>query len=109
RTLLLAHLSDWLKQQQKPIAVLAANDLRAREVLDACRLAGLHVPEEIAVLGVNDDELICEMANPPLSSVAHNARRIGYEAAAMLHRLMVGKRVVADIVIDPLGMKARHS
>jgi LacI family transcriptional regulator len=67
------------------------------------------VPEEIAVLGVNDDELICEMANPPLSSVVHNARRIGYEAAGMLHRLMVGKRVVADIVIDPLGVKTRQS
>jgi LacI family transcriptional regulator len=109
RTLRLSHMAKWLKPLGRPVALLAANDLRAREVLDACRLAGLHVPEEVAVLGVNDDELICEMANPPLSSVAHNARRIGYEAAAMLHRLMVGKRVVADIVIDPLGVKTRHS
>ena len=109
RTLRLAHLATWLKHQKKPIAVLAANDLRAREVLDACRLASLHVPEEIAVLGVNDDELICEMANPPLSSVVHNARRVGYEAAAMLHRLMQGKKVMADMVIDPLGVKARQS
>jgi LacI family transcriptional regulator len=67
------------------------------------------VPEEIAVLGVNDDELICEMANPPLSSVVHNARRIGYEAAAMLDRLMQGRKVVADLVIDPLGVKTRQS
>src|SRR5205814_5994714 len=79
------------------------------EVLDACRLARLHVPEEIAVLGVNDDELICEMADPPLSSVVHNARRIGYEAAAMLDRLMKKKKVVADIVVDPLGVKTRQS
>src|SRR5688500_14345641 len=109
RTLRLSHMAKWLKPLRKPIGLLAANDLRAREVLDACRLAGMHVPEEIAVLGVNDDELICEMANPPLSSVAHNARRIGYESAAMLHRLMSGKRVVADIVIDPLGVKTRQS
>jgi LacI family transcriptional regulator len=109
RTLRLAHLADWLKQRSKPVALLAANDLRAREVLDACHLAGLHIPEEIAVLGVNDDELICEMANPPLSSVVHNARRIGYEAAAMLHRLMSGKKIIADIVVDPLGVKARQS
>ena len=109
RTLRLAHLAGWLKQQQKPIAVLAANGLRAREILDACRMASLHVPEEVAVLGVNDDELICEMANPPLSSVVHNARRVGYEAAAMLHRLMQGKKVMADIVVDPLGVKARQS
>jgi LacI family transcriptional regulator len=58
---------------------------------------------------VNDDEMICEMANPPLSSVIHNARRIGYEAAAMLHRLMAGKKVMADIVVDPLGVHARQS
>ena len=67
------------------------------------------MPEEIAVLGVNDDELICEMANPALSSVTHNARRIGYEAAAMLHRLMQGKKVLADIEVDPLGVTARQS
>ena len=88
RNLRLAHLGAWLKALKKPVALLAGNDLRAREVLDACRLVGLHVPEEIAVLGVNDDELICEMANPPLSSVIHNSRRIGYEAAALLDRLM---------------------
>jgi LacI family transcriptional regulator len=109
RTLRLTHMANWLKTLLKPIALLAANDLRAREVLDACRLAAIHVPEEIAVLGVNDDELICEMANPPLSSVIHNARRIGYEAAAMLARLMAAKRVVADLVVDPLGVRTRQS
>lgn len=109
RTLRLASMADWMKSLKKPVALLAGNDLRAREVLDACRLAGMHVPEEIAVLGVNDDELICEMANPPLSSVIHNGRRIGYEAAAMLDRLMNGKKVMADILIDPLGVHARQS
>src|SRR5438874_1384977 len=49
------------------------------------------------------------MANPPLSSVVHNARRVGYEAAAMLHRMMQGKKVMADIVVDPLGVKTRQS
>lgn len=109
RTLRIAHLAGWLKKLQTPVGLLAANDSRAREVLDACRLAELHVPEEVAVLGVNDDELICEMANPPLSSVVHNARRIGYEAAAMLHRMMLGKKVYADVVIDPLGVTPRQS
>ena len=109
RAMRLEHMVKWLKPMVKPVALLAAHDLAAREVLDACRLAGLHVPEEIAVMGVNDDELICEMANPPLSSVMHNARRIGYEAAAMLHRLMSGKKVVADIVVDPIGVKTRQS
>jgi LacI family transcriptional regulator len=109
RALRIGHMAKWLRTLPKPVALLARDDLRAREVLDACRLAGVHVPEEIAVLGVNDDELICEMANPPLSSIMHNARRVGYEAAAMLDRLMAGKKVIADIVIDPLGVHTRQS
>jgi len=109
RTLRLNHMAQWLRGLEKPVGMLAAHDLRAREVLDACRLAGVHVPEEVAVLGVNDDELICEMANPPLSSVIHNARRIGYEAAAMLDRLMAHKKIVADIVVDPIGVQTRQS
>ncbi|HRK31620.1 MAG TPA: DNA-binding transcriptional regulator [Tepidisphaeraceae bacterium] len=109
RTLRLADMAKWLRSMPRPVALLAGNDLRAREILDACHLAKLHAPEEVAVLGVNDDELICEMANPPLSSVMHNGRRIGYEAAAMLHRLMMGKKVLADVVVDPLGVKSRQS
>lgn len=109
RSLSLAQLGEWLKSLERPVGLLAGNDLRAREVLDACRLVGLHVPEEVAVLGVNNDELICEMANPPLSSVIHNARRIGYEAAAMLDRLMSGKKVATDIIVDPLGVRSRQS
>jgi LacI family transcriptional regulator len=109
RALRIGHMAKWLRTLPKPVALLARDDLRAREVLDACRLAGVHVPEEIAVLGVNDDELICEMANPPLSSIMHNARRVGYEAAAMLDRLMTGKKVIADIVVDPLGVHTRQS
>lgn len=109
RTLRLAHLGEWLKSLRKPVGLLAGNDLRAREVLDACRLAGLNVPEAIAVLGVNDDELICELANPPLSSVMHNARRIGYEAAALLHRMLNGEIDVADVRVPPLGVHTRQS
>lgn len=109
QTLRLTHLAEWLKSLKKPIGLLAANDLRAREVMDACRSVGLHVPEEIAVMGVNDDELICDLSMPAISSVIPNARRVGYEAAAMLDRLMAGKKVVADVVVDPLGVRSRQS
>jgi LacI family transcriptional regulator len=108
-TLHLTQLADWLKALRKPVGLLASNDMRAREVLDACRSVGIFVPEEVAVLGVNDDELICELANPPLSSVIHNARRIGYEAAQMLDQLMSGKKVASDVIMDPLGVHARKS
>ena len=105
----LTPMVDWLRTLRKPTALLAGNDPKAREVLDACRIAGLHVPEDIAVLGVNDDELICELANPPLSSIIHNARRVGYQAAAMLDQLMGGAKVVEDQVVDPLGVHSRQS
>ena len=78
-------------------------------MLDACRLVGINVPEEIAVLGVNDDDLICELANPPLSSVIHNARRIGYEAAALLDRMLSGAKKIPDILVPPLGVRTRQS
>jgi LacI family transcriptional regulator len=108
-TLQTSDLSVWLQSLRKPVGLLVSNDMRAREVLDACRLASIFVPEEIAVLGVNDDELICELANPPLSSVIHNARRIGYEAAAMLDQLMSGKKITQDVEVNPLGVAARQS
>ncbi len=109
RTLRLADLAKWLHSLPKPIGLLAGSDSRAREVLDACRLDDLHVPDEIAVLGVNDDELICELANPPLSSVVQNTRRIGFEAAALLDHMLSGTREKRDIVVPPLGVKARQS
>lgn len=109
RTLRLAHLGSWLKSLRKPTALLAYNDLRAREVLDACQLVGVRVPEEIAVLGISNDDLICDLSNPPLSSVIHNGRRIGYEAAAMLERIILGEKGPTLVEVEPLGVKTRQS
>ncbi|GIW76557.1 MAG: XylR family transcriptional regulator [Phycisphaerae bacterium] len=109
RTLRLAHIGSWLKSLRKPTALLAYNDLRAREVLDACQLVGVRVPEEIAVLGVSNDDLICDLSNPPLSSVIHNARRIGYEAAAMLERILRHEKGPTLVEVEPLGVKTRQS
>ncbi|MGC4033164.1 MAG: DNA-binding transcriptional regulator [Tepidisphaeraceae bacterium] len=106
----LVDLSAWLRSLPKPVALLAKSDSQAREVLDACRIECLQVPDEVAVLGVNNDDLICELANPPLSSVIHNARRIGYEAAATLHKMLQSEPVPQkDILVDPLGVSARQS
>ena len=78
--------------------------------LAACRLAGLTVPDEVAVIGVHNDELLCELCAPPLSRVIPNGQRAGYEAAALLRRAMTGKplRVVLH-EIAPLGMASRQS
>ena len=81
-------LTRWLSQLPKPLGLMACNDVRARHVLEACRTLGLRVPHDVAVLGVDNDEMICELTDPPLSSIDQAARRIGYEAAATLDRLM---------------------
>ena len=81
-------LIRWLAQLPKPLGLMACNDLRARHVLEACRTLGLRVPNDVAVLGVDNDEMICELTDPTLSSIDQAARRIGYEAAATLDCLM---------------------
>ena len=83
-------LSKWLCELPKPIGVMAAHDLRALCVLDACRRAGVFAPDEVAVIGVDNDEILCELANPPLTSVQLDLALMGYEAAALLAHLMKG-------------------
>lgn len=79
---------DWLSGLPLPLGVVACNDVRGYHVLEACRMLDLAVPEEVAVVGVDNSETFCELCDPPLSSVIPNAERIGFEAAALLDRLM---------------------
>ncbi|MEO7600051.1 MAG: DNA-binding transcriptional regulator [Opitutus sp.] len=103
-------LADWLLGLPKPVGIMACYDRRGQQVLDACRNAGLAVPDEVAVIGVDNDELLCEIAAPPLSSVIPNTHRTGYEAATLLDRLMSGKKVPPTAhLIAPLGVAARQS
>jgi LacI family transcriptional regulator len=84
-------VAQWIQSLPKPLGLMACNDFRGIQALDACRRAEIAVPEEVAVIGVDNEELVCTLAYPPLSSVVPNARRIGYEAAALLDRLMRGE------------------
>lgn len=103
-------LARWLRSLPKPVAVMAANDKRARQVLDVCRYAGFRVPDDIAVIGVDNDEMLCQLCTPPLSSVEQGARRLGYEAASLLDRMMQGARPASlRVVINPVAVVARHS
>jgi len=103
-------LGDWLRKLPKPLGLWACNDDCGREVLDAAQLAGIHVPDDIGVIGMDNDEVLCDLCNPPLSSIIPNARRVGYEAAALLHRLMQGERLPPQtILIEPLGEETRQS
>ena len=104
-------LAGWIAGLPMPVGLMACNDVRARHVLEACRALGLRVPVDVAVLGVDNDEMICELTDPPLSSIDQSARRIGYEAAAMLARLMwrPPRRVSRQVVMPPIGVIARAS
>ena len=85
-----SRLRDWLVALPRPTALLAACDIRARQVLDACRAAGLDVPGDIAILGVDNDEAICETAMPSLSSIAMSTEDAGFKAAEILDTAMSG-------------------
>lgn len=103
-------LIDWLKGLPKPIGIMACNDFRGQHVLEGCRAARLSVPDEVAVIGVDNDQVICDFCQPPLSSVIPAAERIGFEAARMLDRLMRGETLESQQVrIKPLGVAARQS
>jgi LacI family transcriptional regulator len=100
----------WLEQLPKPAAIFACYDIRGRQVLDACRRAGIAVPDQVAVLGVDDDELLCGLANPPLSSVIPDAAGAGQLAAGVLEQLMHGAVLERDEwLLPPLGISTRQS
>ena len=100
----------WLLSLPRSTGVMACSDYRAIQILQAARLAGLKVPDDIAVLGANDDEARCELATPPLSSVATNHRRSGYVAAEALDRLLQHRSLDGlDLVINPLEVVTRQS
>jgi LacI family transcriptional regulator len=104
-------LVEGLRALPKPAGLLACSDRHAQRVLDACRRAGIAVPDEVAVLGVDDDEEICRLSDPPLSSVKDDPRRVGFEAARLLDRLMSRPRRPPrkPLLIPPQGVAERRS
>jgi LacI family transcriptional regulator len=103
-------LAAWLAKLPKPLGIFACYDLRGQQVLEACRSLGLRIPDEVAVIGVDDDVVRCSLSDPPLSSVAPNTRLVGYLAAETLAGMMAGKKVEASMrLVPPLGVSARRS
>jgi LacI family transcriptional regulator len=100
----------WVSGLPKPLGLMACNDVRGQQVLNVCRSADLAVPEEVAVVGVDDEKVLCQLCNPPLSSIVPNPERVGYEAAEMLDRWMNGEEVpVGDRLIEPTEVVVRQS
>jgi LacI family transcriptional regulator len=105
-----AGLARWIQGLPRPAGILCAWDGCAIQVLDVCRSLSMAVPEDLAVLGVDDDELLCDLADPPLSSVAIGPRQTGYQAAALLDRMMAGLDVQFGIhLMRPAGVVTRQS
>lgn len=102
-------LGRWLESLQKPAAVFACYDALGRRVIDACHARSIIVPEEVAVLGVDNDELLCRLTTPPLSSVIPDARGAGRLAAELLDRLLEGRKVAAEHLLPPRGVAVRQS
>ena len=103
-------LAKWLAGLPKPVGIMACYDIKAQQVLDVCRELDLAVPEQVAVIGADNDHLLCNLSDPPLSSVIPNSRRAGYEAARLLDKMMLGAKVDSNaVLVRPLGIETRQS
>jgi LacI family transcriptional regulator len=104
-------VADWLESLPKPVGLMVCNDDRGRQVIETCNAARLAVPDEIAVIGVDNDRLVCELSNPPLSSIALNVERAGYDAAELLDKMMAGpeKESAHTITVSPTHTVTRQS
>jgi LacI family transcriptional regulator len=101
---------QWLRQLPKPIAVLCANDSWGMRLIEVCRQCDVRVPEDVAVLGVGNDHVACELACPPLSSIDVPGEQAGFMAAEMVDRMLRGRRVDgAYVALPPVGVVARQS
>jgi LacI family transcriptional regulator len=105
-----ASVRAWLVSLPRPVGLFACNDIWGVQLTEACRQAGLRVPEDVALVGVDDDDLLCELARPSLSSVAIPAREVGRRAAALLDRMLRGGRPPGKpVLLPPRGVVTRQS
>jgi LacI family transcriptional regulator len=103
-------LVDWIRSLPKPVGILACNDERGQHVSEACKIAGLRVPDDVAILGVDNDVLVCDLSDPPLSSIALNTEKAGYETARLLDDLMKGQAMEGQrILVEPTRIVERQS
>lgn len=103
-------LRRWIHKVEKPIAVFTAHDVQGFQVSEACREAGIQIPEEIALISVDNDDLLCALCRPSLSSIELPTRRVGYEAAVLLNSLMKGRKPPKKpVVLPPTRVMARES
>ncbi len=106
-----AQLRAWLRELPKPVGVMVASDQRGLLLLEACRSEGIAVPEQVAVVGVDNDVTLCDISSPPLTSIRAGHFRVGYEAARLLDGLMTDsvKEPKQPVFVPPTGVVIRGS
>jgi LacI family transcriptional regulator len=104
------HVSEWVKALPKPVGIFTCNDDRGQHILEVCKMVNLKVPEDVAVIGVDNDPMVCDIGDPPLTSIALNAESAGYEAAKLMDDLINGKKVSEkQILVSPSHVVQRQS
>jgi LacI family transcriptional regulator len=103
-------LATWLSRLPKPVAILACNDIRGQQIITACRDLGISMPSDVSVIGVDNDEILCRLCRPTLTSIAPDIEGIGQMAAVMLNRMMDGEPVAPQAYrLPPLRIVERQS
>ena len=106
----LQHVSAWIKTLPKPVGIFACNDDRGQHILEVCKINGLKLPDDVAVIGVDNDPMICDLGDPPLTSIALNVESAGYEAAKLMDNLINNKKIVGkQILVSPSHIVQRQS
>jgi LacI family transcriptional regulator len=104
------HMARWLAVLPKPVGILTCTDERAQQIIEAAHIANLTVPDEVAVIGVDNDEMICEITRPTLTSIDIGSEKAGYEAAALLDKMINGsQKKVKNVVGHPITIHMRES
>ncbi len=104
------YVAEWLKTLELPVGIMACHDVQGRTLVEVCNSVGLRVPEDVAVVAADDDHVLCDLSNPPMSSVDVAADVVGYRAAELLARMMKGRAIPnGPIHVPPRFLVARKS
>jgi LacI family transcriptional regulator len=104
------HVIEWLKSIPKPVALMACNDDRGQHILEVCKLIGLKVPDDVSVIGVDNDPMICEIGDPPLTSIALDVESAGFNSAKLLNELISSTKMNGQqIIVSPTHIVQRQS
>lgn len=103
-------VSQWLQELPKPIALFCCDDSHALFISETCKISNISIPDEISLLGVDNDDLICNISDPPISSIELEVEKGGYSLGRLIHKqIMEGNKETFNIVINPIRIELRQS